>query len=79
MTNTQIIKIESEIADCIKSITSENYVKGYAWHISNYKDVVFKKKLSESAYNFLSSSMSKHGKFSCYGGSNGLPYMALNK
>lgn len=78
MTNTQIIKIESEIAECIKSITLENKDKGYSWHISNYKNSTFQKKLSIESFDYLSSGLSKHGKFSCYGGSNGLPYMALN-
>ena len=78
MTNTQIIKIENEIADCIKLITLENKDKGYSWHISNYKNSAFQKKLSIEAFDYLSNGLSKHGKFSCYGGSNGLPYMALN-
>ncbi len=78
MTNTQIIEIENEILDCIKTITLENRDKGYSWHISNYKNSVFQKELSIEAFDYLSSGLSKHGKFSCYGGSNGLPYMALN-
>ena len=78
MTNTQIIKIESEIADCIKSITLENKDKGNCWHISNYKNSIFQRKLSIKAFTYLSSGQSKHGKFSCYGGSYGLPYIALN-
>ena len=78
MTSTQINKIENEISDCIKLITLENKGKGYSWHISNYKNSVFQKKLSIKAFSYLSSGLSKHGKFSCYGGSYGLPYMALN-
>jgi predicted secreted protein len=79
MTNTQIIKIENEIENCIKLITLENKQKGYSWHISNYKNSVFQRKISIQAFTYLSNGLSKQGKFSCYGGSNGLPYMALNK
>jgi hypothetical protein len=78
MTNTQIIKIENEILNCIKTITLENKNKGYDWHISNYKNSVFQAKLSIKAFTYLSSGLSNHGKFSCYGGHWGSPYMALN-
>jgi hypothetical protein len=78
MTNTQINEIEIEILNCIKLITLENYANGYSWHISNYKNSIFQKKLSIKAFIYLNNGLSKHGKFSCYGGSYGLPYMALN-
>ena len=78
LSGSKIIEIENEILDCIKTITLENRDKGYSWHISNYKDSVFQKELSTEAFEYLSSGYSEHGKFSCYGGSNGLPYMALN-
>ena len=78
LSENQINQIENEILECIKAITKENFIEGYSWHISNYKDSQFKKRLSEQTFNFLNSNLSKHGKFNSYGGANGLPYKALN-
>ena len=78
LTERQIKKIEIEIYECIKLISSENKAKGYDWNIRNYKEYEFKNRLSKRSFDFLKNGQSKYGKFNTYGGHWGMPYQALN-